>query len=582
MRDRLFYPLALSTFALFVLARILLQLHRTDLPWLSSVAFVWQDALIALIVAGVEKLGRPARWVKWGAYVLLIAYVAINAAVIRVLSAPLTMQMLSAAGTALSDSIRYYLTAPNIFLIACIILAGAIFPWVAAHTSYAHRRLFIFAALLLSFVGWSAGFSLSGHQLTRNPVLAMVQSTIPRIAARAHEQNWRNSPFGGSLDQDLTFLRGIASDRNIILISLESTGAEYVKAGGSENPMPNVSAVARHAVIFDSSYAVYPESIKGLFSVLCSRYPAIDTDTEQHAAVRTPAIGHVLAQAGYTNALFHSGRFMYLGMDDIIENRAFHLLADAGAISGNFNSSFGTDEPSTVVRMLDWIDSLPENRRFFLTYLPIAGHHPYDAPEAGPFPDHTERGRYLNALHYGDRALGQFFEALRERDLFTNTLFVIFGDHGEAFGQHEGNYGHTLHIYEENVRVPLLFAVPGALDGPIHVRRSASLLDVSPTILDLLGEFVPDEFDGASLLMPQERMALFFTDYSLGLLGLRDGNWKYIYEIESGHSKLFELNSDPAETINLADRFEPRRDAYRTLLMKWAAAQRFRILTKQT
>ena len=107
-------------------------------------------------------------------------------------------------------------------------------------------------------------------------------------------------------------------------------------------------------------------------------------------------------------------------------------------------------------------------------------------------------------------------------------------------------------------------------------------MDVAPTILDLLGQSVPDEFDGVSLLMPQERMALFFTDYSTGLLGLRDRGWKYIYEIESGHSKLFDLNSDAAEMINLADKFQQRREAYRVLLLKWAATQRFRILHQQT
>src|SRR5687767_15399180 len=51
--------------------------------------------------------------------------------------------------------------------------------------------------------------------------------------------------------------------------------------------------------------------------------------------------------------------------------------------------------------------------------------------------------QYLNALHFGDAALGKFLDGLKSRGLDTNTIFVIHGDHGEAFGQHEGNYGHT-------------------------------------------------------------------------------------------------------------------------------------------
>ena len=80
------------------------------------------------------------------------------------------------------------------------------------------------------------------------------------------------------------------------------------------------------------------------------------------------------------------------------------------------------------------------------------------------FRESDDAGQYLNALHFGDAALGKFLDGLRARGLDTNTLFVIYGDHGEAFGQHEGNYGHTLFLYEENIRVPLLIAMPGTCD----------------------------------------------------------------------------------------------------------------------
>src|SRR6266849_4380725 len=144
--------------------------------------------------------------------------------------------------------------------------------------------------------------------------------------------------------------------------------------------------------------------------------------------------------------MFHSGRFGYLGMESIIRNRGYETLEDAGSISGNHNSSFGVDEPATVARMLAWVDGLPRGQRFFLTYLPIAGHHPYETPERGPFPDRDEMGRYRNALHYGDVSLAALGDGLRARDLEEDTLWIIYGDHGEAFGQHEGNYGHTFFL----------------------------------------------------------------------------------------------------------------------------------------
>jgi hypothetical protein len=73
-------------------------------------------------------------------------------------------------------------------------------------------------------------------------------------------------------------------------------------------------------------------------------------------------------------------------------------------------------------------------------------------------------------------------------------------------------------------------------------------------------------------------MALFYTDYSLGLLGLRDGRWKFVCELGSGRAKLFDLSADPGEMKNLASQEPERVKAYRRHLKAWAAAQRDLIL----
>src|SRR5207248_3189090 len=139
----------------------------------------------------------------------------------------------------------------------------------------------------------------------------------------------------------------------------------------------------------------------------------------------------------------HSGRFMYLGMEDVIRDRGFEDLYDAGDIGGEHESSFGVEEPATVTRMLEWLAHLPADQPFFLTYLPIAGHHPYFTPEPHAFADDTDRHRYLNALHYADQSLAHLIEGMQQLGKYENTVFVICGDHGEAFGQHPGIFGHT-------------------------------------------------------------------------------------------------------------------------------------------
>jgi arylsulfatase A-like enzyme len=336
---------------------------------------------------------------------------------------------------------------------------------------------------------------------------------------------------------------------------------------------PNLDALARQAIVFETAYAAYPESIKGLFSILCSRYPAFDTTPQMYERAPCDSIASVLSRRGYRTALFHSGRFAYLGMESIVQGRGFDTLEDAGDISGHHQSSFGVDEPSTVARILSWLDALPVDQRFFVTYAPIAGHHPYETPVPGPFPTGEEIGRYRNALRYADESFGTLLAGIRARGLERNTVWVVLGDHGEAFGQHAGNYGHTFFLYDENVRVPFLIAAAGIVE-PQRSRTTVSLVDTAPTILDVLGLPIAPTYQGKSAFVTEPRMALFFTDYSLGLLGLRDGRWKYVYELESGREKLFDLDQDRAESVNLVSRHPARALSYQRTLRGWSAAQK--------
>jgi lipoteichoic acid synthase len=114
------------------------------------------------------------------------------------------------------------------------------------------------------------------------------------------------------------------------------------------------------------------------------------------------------------------------------------------------------------------------------------------------------------------------------------------------------------------------------------VQETASLLDVAPTVLDFLGLGLPSSYQGESLLTPRPRMALFFTDYTLGLLGLRDDRWKVIHEMDSGRSKLFDLFGDPAERFDLSSQRPDLVTAYRAHLLRWCGYQRDRANSRRS
>jgi lipoteichoic acid synthase len=566
---------AASLFVILVLAKAAAAWgHTVPLSWWSPIAYFWQDAAIALAFATVEPILSSRPRTLWTTYGVLTLYAAINVPVVRVLSTPLTWAMWRAARGPLADSIWYYATPASVSAVVLLAAAAAIAPRLIDRLP----RGFVLGPLAACVaLGPAAASRIDTIGLDRNAWTALVSTAMPQLSART-QSDWQRTGFAPVPNGNLEEFRGVAAGRNVILVSLESTAAQYLGLYGAQpDVMPNLTRLAASGIVFDRAYAAYPESIKGLYSVLCSAYPAFDVTIESYGSAPCRSLPALLSERGYTTALFHSGRFMYLGMDAVIRDRGYDTLADAGDIGGHRNSSFGVDEPSTVHRMLQWIDAQRRGRPFFLTYLPIAGHHPYESSEAGPFDEHDEFGRYRNALREGDAALGTLMQGVQDRGLAENTLWIVFGDHGEAFGQHEGNYGHTFNLYDENVRVPLLIATPGLPSQEHRSTRVVSLVDVAPTVLNLTGVPVPDMYRGHSALAPGARMAFFFADYSRGLLGLRDGSLKVIYAIDSGRSSLFDLDADPGERVNIASRHPDRVRWYVQNLKGWSAAQKQRL-----
>src|SRR6202162_1618109 len=465
-----------SLLLVFLLAKLVIVWgHAAPLTGWSLVAYAWQDVMVALGFGAfdivMQKIGASTRMV-WALYWAIVIYAAINIPVGRAVSTPLTLPMLRAARGPLADSMAIYLTATNILLVMSVLAAAAVVPWLMRRVPRQFARLAAACAIAVALVGPIGSSRADTRGMDRNVVTALIGTGLPRAVAGAGASEWRESRFEREGTEDLSRFRRIAQGFNLVMVSLESTAAQYLSLYGSGyEVMPNLSALARRALVFDNAYAVYPESIKGLYSVLCSTFPAFDSHPEEYANLGCRSVASVLGDAGYRTAMFHSGRFGYLGMESMIRHRGYQTLEDAGDITGNHNSSFGVDEPATVARMLAWVDTLPRGQHFFLTYLPIAGHHPYAAPEHGPFAGTAEIDQYRNALHFGDVSLGALVAGLRARGLEDNTVWVIYGDHGEAFHQHEGNYGHTFFLYEENVHVPFLVVAPGLMRSQTRVRK---------------------------------------------------------------------------------------------------------------
>jgi hypothetical protein len=194
--------------------------------------YVWQDALVVLVFAGLEvlvrrwRLGRLATSVVYGGIVL---YAALNVAVAHVLSTPLTLPMIRAARGALADSIGLYLTWPNMAAMIVIVAVGATLPPLVGRARAAvpvlrSSPLPGVAAAVLIVVAVSGSVPVKDVDtagLHRNAVVALVESALPRIAARAGEADWRAPVFEPPPADDLSALRGVAAGRPVGIVTMD-------------------------------------------------------------------------------------------------------------------------------------------------------------------------------------------------------------------------------------------------------------------------------------------------------------------------------------------------------------------------
>ena len=214
-----------------------------------------------------------------------------------------------------------------------------------------------------------------------------------------------------------------------------------------------------------------------------------------------------------------------------------------------------------TARFVRWLDRRPAGRFFYWVHF-YDPHHPYLAHPEVPLPkDASNRDRYQGEVTYVDRYVGRIVEALRAKGLYEDTLIVIVGDHGEAFGEH-GEYGHGIFCYEESLRVPLVLHNPAVLGKPAVLEGRVSLVDVMPTVLELFGLGTVEGVQGRSFLEdlsggPRNRKSPVYIE---SLFGREENNWapltgfieeKYKF-ISLPEPELYDLEQDPGESRNLA------------------------------
>ncbi len=546
-------------------------------------AFLAFDLAAVAIASRFLNRGNPRiHLVSWTGYAMVSAYATANVPITRVFGSPLTASMCEAAGGALADSMARYLSASNVIAVLMVFVTAAFAPSLVRKLGRRALGPVLVTAGGIAMMGCFA--PTDRLALHRDPVVTLVSTKLARLwpTWALSKVAFAAQPALTGEDEavDLSSLSSAAKGRHVIWIILESTGARYLKPyGAAEDPMPNLTRLADEAIVFDRAHAVYPESIKGLYAMLCSFAPAPHTSASAYKASDLPcnSIASTLGHEGYASALYHSGRFAYLGMDSIVADRGYDLLADAKTLArGKRGSSFGISDMTTVQAVLQRFDTRAVDVKLFVTYMPIAGHHPYESPGEGarPFGDATEVDSYRSDLFKGDLALGALVEGLKARNVWKDTLLVIHGDHGEAFYQHEGNFAHSLFPYQENLHVPLFVVAPGIVNQSKHAPQLVSLLDIAPTIADLVGAPSDPRWQGSSALRNHPRIVRSYADHTTVKLAIINGRSKLIFDADTQRSELYDLALDPLEKNDQSLANPTKVALMRADVEAWAARQR--------
>lgn len=404
---------------------------------------------------------------------------------------------------------------------------------------------------------------------------------------------------------------GICDDCNVVLIVADTLRADHLEAYGYHRATaPFFNEMVDSGVLFEQARSQASCTFPSVNSLLTSRRPSVflDKATRPTIPASVRSLPEILSDHGYATAAVSASPIVRDSPSDHNPR-------------GGFGAGFDTFDETC-----HWINSqcvsfqtvplLNRLQKPFFLYLHFMDpHDPYQGPRTtrGLFARHYRgphgfiadgdpnplqamirqgtfdgqidlerdlgylKNRYDEGIRSFDKGLAEVMRSLESRDLLDKTLVIVTSDHGEAFYEH-GEVKHCRNLYDSEIRVPLWIRAPG-ISRPGRVSTATPLLDLAPTVLDLLGLPPFAEHEGKSLrplltrlqISDPEMEALTFSAFHTHR-AVTDGRFKLLTTLDDPTGdRLFDLSRDPEEQLNVIDDQRPHLHRLRQALRRWMA-----------
>jgi arylsulfatase A-like enzyme len=463
--------------------------------------------------------------------------------------------MLTAAGALYADVFvlrRLYPAfhrALDVLALVCCSGAVAVWPFATPRTV----RMFRASVALAVVAGLAAPFLL--RMTLRAPnlryaieqaapltgkllnVLKLQQPAAPQQPAPVHTP----SPRALSVQAGLQ-LRG----QNILLITIDALRADRLRVYGNQQALtPELDRFAEHAVVFNRAYTQTPHTSYALGSLFTGKYLrpvlALPGAPREHKT-----LPRMLRRFGYRTAAFYPPAVFFVD-----EERFSGLAKDHFGFE--YVKEMFAPADQRVTQLRDYLAQADANHPVFAWVHLFEPHEPYDPPARFARGDELEQ-RYDGEVAAADAAVGELVRVFREHA--PDATVIVTSDHGEEFGDH-GGYHHGTTLFDEQVRVPLLWSSPGRAVVR-HVDAPVQLIDLVPTLLAALGVPRDARMRGADLsgllagAAPDPALRAFASIDELRMWS--DGPHKLICEATEGACRLYDLNADPHESRDASAR----------------------------